>query len=281
VKRFRKRLLGTLVALAALGSAAPIEAGTYVGGPGFPEGTTSMVVSGAGTLGTAYVSYAVINTGGATAAATLKGLFGTDVNQTYGSNAVFTTATNQYIYIYEVVNTSTKGNTAAPLGALTVGNASPFSSAGEISKNTGDYTATTGTSVFDNTSAGVYPKGAVGPTADGWNGNSGTAGNADYTSNSKAATLSAIQDYLGNLQFQFQPDKLNTSGTYTTLMFAVSSNKPTSTTGNLSDGGIDGSGKVPTPVASPEPTSVAMMGLAVFGLGGWAGWRRRFGKQQS
>jgi hypothetical protein len=230
---------------------------------------TTLFGAGVGTnQGNDYVSYAVINTGStANTVALLTNLFGAaNVKTMYGSLS----AVNQdYVYLYEVVNQSQKS-----LGSFALqDNTSLFGAAGQIS----NAAANGNGAVFKNIDGSL-----VGPNTNQWSGpSSSTPSTADYANGQSGTTFITSVDGTTDptqLVYQFQPDLLLANGGYTTIMFATSTNGPVTGSGAIQDSRYGGDGDVPVPAATPEPTSMAMMGLGVFGLGGWAGWRRRFRK---
>jgi len=266
-----KRYLKGLCLLLALGGwvaiAAPAKAGPIYDGTGSP--TTPIYKYNPATplvppvlQGNDYVTYAVINTGTAGGQAELATLFGSsNVKTMFGSASA---ANQQFLYLYEVVNKS-----GVALGSYSLQiNSSVVGAAGEISNVAG-----TAGSVFKNTNGSL-----VGPTTNTWSGPaSSTPAATDFGATSPTTFLSSLTGTTSQLLYQFQPDLLPSPGS-TTILWATSANGPTTSAEVIQDTKYIGGANVLTPAATPEPTSMAMMGLGVFGLGGWAGWRRRFRK---
>jgi len=265
VKRFRKRLLCTLLALAGMvATAAPTQAGSmFVSGF---EGSVQETLNAGPAQNNpnlpnynpyVYISYAVVNKGTAGAGSFLSTIGGP-------SNA-----TGQYVYLYEISNTS-----ARSVGNLQLVNMNP---AVVI-----DQGGTTGYAFQNNNTTTVAPGSTnANGGATAFN-NTSTFSNSFATANGLVPLGQNTNDAPFSTGFEFGSPASNNSipaGGYSALVYFTSNYAPTFGQGTVSDGLTFGSfAPNDVPYASPEPTSMAMMGLGVFGLGGWAGWRRRFRK---
>jgi hypothetical protein len=258
VKRFRKKLFGAFLALAAFGAAASsADASGFLSGF---TGSVDMIVP-SGPLDQGWVSYTVYNN----TAGNSSGLSGL-------ATALGTTTANlladgingnaKYVYLYQVVNTGSEFLSFLQVKGVAV---STVTSGGVIN---GSVFETAGGTKVTGTSNGGADMLSVTPSGN--------------TPNFSTATQGETATFAPNAHNQFYqynfPDGLARAGAmqYSYLLFATSNNVPTFTSGDVHDGN-QSNGLVPGPSA-PEPTSMAIMGLGVFGLGGWAGWRRRFRK---
>jgi hypothetical protein len=225
-----------VVALALAGTTGAAKAGwTTSGSATFTDGAS-------GTKGT--VDYAVWQNSGSTTLLselnTALGLTGanayTATNNPFGASA--TTPATAYLYFYEVVNTG-----SPKLNTLTLG--TPISQVAD---------------------AGVAPSSAKN------NVFSTTGGTPTFTSSTKASAWS-FDGSASNTQVDYSASGSNlSSGSTTTLMILASNGAPTSETGLLnSPTGTSASGSVPVP--TPEPGTIALMGLAL-PIFGWGYMRR-------
>jgi hypothetical protein len=256
VKRFRKRLLCTLLVLASFTLAAtPSQASSFVSGF---DGNVGMSASGHGTV---IVDYAVVDTG-LVAGVGQAGTYLTSLGVTGQAGN-----TSRYVYLYEVVNTSS--STSVILGTLGLTTNPALYNAmgsvqGKVFANNG--TAVTGAST---TSAMFNPNGSSTPAL----------GNSIVAASPTVALTSITTDPSGFVDFHFQPGGNDgiTPGSLTDVVFLTSNNVPTFANGQVNDGITFGPDGVPV-ASAPEPQTLALMSTGLIGLGGWAGWRRRFRK---
>jgi len=277
VKRFRKRLLCTLVVLVSFGvSAMSAEAGSFMPGP---TGSANITYNNA-PIDSGSVSFSVYqnNDGGAGLATAL----GT-------TTSALTTAgvdlTAKYVYLYQVVNTG-----SAALSFLQIDSKpSLYTSAGQIGTSSSGSVfsdGTASTNVVGTTNGGVnylgsqkgtgIPFGMAPTTSETYTGQTAGFSTANGGVVSSGTRQSNVNGYT---QFLFEDsggDPTLAANSYSYLLFLTSNNAPTLGDGQLHDQN-QSDGYLPM-ASAPEPTSMAMMGLGVFGLGGWAGWRRRFRK---
>jgi len=251
-------------------TAASARADSFVSGF---EGSVNLTpTTGSGVMGSINVSFAVVNTTNGA---------GNYLNTITGSTS-YTGVTGQYVYLYEITNLSNRN-----VGTLQLNSMNPA-----LLLNQG---AVAGYA-FQNQPLASGPAQVVSQNPPNTNGgatafaptSANNAGNSFGTASNLVPFSSADNQFGATTGFNFRDsngnDNLGGSLTgdpshpyyYSELVYFTSNNAPTYGPGQVSDGATFGPEGMP--VASPEPTSMAMMGLGVFGMGGWAGWRRRFRK---